>query len=61
MTWVVFERGAKFLVAMVWATWELMVRHEPDVARLAFIATVLSASEAVRVVAKARQEVNHRD
>lgn len=50
MTWAQFERAAKFTGGMVWATWELMIREEPNFARLAFIASVLGLSELVRAL-----------
>lgn len=56
MTWETFERAAKFTAGLTWATWEIMVRQEPDPARLVFIATVLGVSEAVKAVSKAREQ-----
>jgi len=51
-----FERAAKFAAGLTWATWEVMVREQPDPARLVFIATVLGVSEAVKAVSKAKEE-----
>lgn len=56
LTWESFERGAKFMGGMTWATWEIMVRENPDPSRLVFIATVLTASEGVRAVMKAKEK-----
>lgn len=46
MTWDRFERGAKFVAATTWATLELAFWGARP-ASLAFIASVLGASEAV--------------
>lgn len=55
LSWESFERATKFFAGMVWATWEIMVRENPDPTRLVFIATVLSLSEGVRAVVKSRE------
>jgi hypothetical protein len=57
VTWAQFERAAKFLGGMTWATWELMIREEPNFARLTFIASVLGVSEVVRAVVAASGKV----
>lgn len=45
MTWSQFERAVKLIGGMTWATWELIIREEPNFARLTFIASVLGLSE----------------
>ena len=55
MTWEVFERATKFLGAMIWGTWEVMVRDDPSTDRLVFIATVLAGSEGIRAVVRMRK------
>lgn len=55
MTWVSFERAAKFLAAVGWANWEIigrpvMLQQDPNMGTLIFIASVLGVSEAVRAI-----------
>lgn len=56
MTWVQFERAVKLIGGMTWGTWELIVREEPNFARLAFIASILGLSELTHAFGAAIQK-----
>lgn len=53
MTWTVFERAVKFLAAIGWSTWEIML-GPGRTAVLTFLATVLAASEVPHVLGALR-------
>jgi hypothetical protein len=56
MTWVSFERAVKFFAGITWASWEMMIRQEPDLSRLVFIALVLGLSEFPRAIKLLRDD-----